>query len=66
MDKILNDNQFRLTLFTNSGQALFAIDVVQDQLLAGYRIDLSNVTAGYYYLQVASQKVLKSIKILKN
>ncbi len=65
-NKLQNENKLRLMVFDNLGQAKKAFDVTQDQFLAGYRIDLSGMASGYYYIQISSTTLLQTIKILKN
>jgi hypothetical protein len=66
LNKLQNESQFRLTVFTSIGQPIIAKDVIQDELLTGYRLDMSNLSTGYYYVQVASPRLLRSYKIFKN
>jgi len=66
VNKLQNESQFRLTVFTSIGQPIIAKDVLQDELLTGYRLDMSNLSTGYYYVQVASPRLLRSYKIFKN
>lgn len=66
LTKIPNETQFRVTVFSSIGQLMFSKDVIQDDLLFGYRLDMSTLVTGYYYVQVASPKVLRSYKIFKN
>ncbi len=65
-NKLQHENKMRLMVFDNLGQTKKAYDVTQDQFLAGYRIDLSGMASGYYYIQISSTTLLQTIKILKN
>lgn len=66
LQKLQNESQFRLTVFSSIGQPIIAKDVIQDELLSGYRLDMANLPTGYYYVQVASPRLLRSYKIFKN
>lgn len=66
INKLQNENKLRLTVFTNIGQPMIAVDVTQDQLLAGYKLDMSSLSSGYYFIQISSTSLLQTFKILKN
>lgn len=66
INKVQNENKMRLTVFSNLGQPMKAFDVTQDQFLAGYRLDLSTLPSGYYFIQISSSTLLQTFKILKN
>lgn len=66
INKIQNENKMRLTIFNNVGQPMKAFDVSQDQFLAGYKLDLSTLPSGYYFIQISSSTILQTFKILKN
>jgi len=61
-----NDNQFKLIVYNNMGQPSITKDVSQDAFLAGYRLDMSSLASGYYFIQIASSSILQTFKILKN
>lgn len=61
-----NDKQFRLIVYNNMGQPSITKDVSQDAFLAGYRLDMSSLASGYYFIQIASSSILQTFKILKN
>jgi hypothetical protein len=61
-----NDNKFKLIVFNNIGQPAITKDVSQESFLAGYKLDMSTLAAGYYFIQIASSSVLQTFKILKN
>ena len=61
-----NDNQFKLIVYNNMGQPSISKDVSQDAFLAGYRLDMSSLASGYYFIQIASSSILQTFKILKN
>lgn len=66
INKLQNENKLRLTIFTNTGQPMMAVDVTQDQLLAGYKLDMTSLSSGYYFIQISSSSLLQTFKILKN
>jgi len=66
LNKLQSENRLRLTIFTYVGQPVKAVDVTQDQLLAGFKLDMSNLSSGYYFIQVSSSSLLQTFKILKN
>ena len=61
-----NDNKFKLIVYNNIGQPAITKEVSQDAFLAGYKLDMSTLTSGYYFIQVASSSLLQTFKILKN
>ena len=66
LNKLQSSDKFKLTVYTNIGQPQIIKDVSQDQLLAGFKLDMANLSAGYYYIQIASPSILQTFKILKN
>lgn len=66
INKIQNESKMRLTIFNNVGQPMKAFDVLQDQFLAGYRLDMLSLPSGYYFIQISSTTILQTFKILKN
>lgn len=66
INKLQNENKMRLTVFSNMGQPMLAFDVTQDQFLSGYRLDMSSLSSGYYFIQISSTSLLQTFKILKN
>jgi len=60
------DNKFKLIVYNNIGQPAITKDVSQDAFMAGYKLDMSTLAAGYYFIQIASSSVLQTFKILKN
>jgi hypothetical protein len=60
------DNKFKLIVYNNVGQPAITKDISQDAFLAGYKLDMSTLAAGYYFIQIASSSVLQTFKILKN
>ncbi len=66
INKLQNENKMRLSIFNNVGQPMKAMDVTQDQFLFGYRLDMSSLPSGYYFIQISSSSILQTFKILKN
>ena len=60
------DNKFRLIVFNNTGQPEIIKDVSQEAFLNGYKLDMSSLASGYYFIQIASSSILQTFKILKN
>jgi len=61
-----NDSKFKLVVYNNIGQPAITKDVSQDAFLAGYKLDMSTLAAGYYFIQIASTTIVQTFKILKN
>jgi hypothetical protein len=66
LNMLQNDNKFKLTVYNISGQPEISKDVSQDVFLSGYNLDMSNLSSGFYFIQIASNKILQTFKILKN
>ncbi len=65
-NKLQNDSKFKLNVFSNVGQLMMVFDVTQDQFLSGYQLNLSSLSSGYYFIQISSNTILQTFKILKN
>lgn len=66
LSMLQSDNKFKLVVYNNIGQPAILKDVSQDAFLAGYRLDMSSLASGYYFIQIASSTILQTFKILKN
>jgi hypothetical protein len=66
INKLQNESKMRLTVFNNTGQPMKALDVTQEQFLSGYRLDMTSLPSGYYFIQISSTSLLQTFKILKN
>jgi hypothetical protein len=66
LSMLQKDNKFRLVVYNNTGQPEILKDVSQDAFLAGYKLDMSSLSSGYYFIQIASSSILQTFKILKN
>jgi len=64
--KIDNDNHFKISVFNNSGQLVKIDNVYQDLFYKGYKVLLSGLTSGIYYMQINSSNVNEVIKIIKH
>ena len=60
------ENKFKLVVYNNTGQPEILKDVSQEAFLAGYKLDMSSLASGYYFIQIASSSILQTFKILKN
>lgn len=64
--KVPNDTKFKVMIFNNTGQPVYATETTQQQLLTGFKLNLANIVTGIYFVQVSSSSVLETIKFLKN
>ena len=64
--KIDNDNHFKISVFNNIGQLVKTENVYQDLFYIGYRIAMSSLPTGIYFMQINSSKVNEVFKIVKN
>lgn len=66
LNMLQNDNKFKLIVYNNTGQPAISKEVSQDAFLAGYKLDMSTLASGYYFIQIASSSIIQTFKILKN
>jgi hypothetical protein len=64
--KIDKENHFKITVFNNIGQLVKIENVYQDLFYSGYKLAMSNLATGTYFLQISSSKVNEMFKIIKN
>ena len=64
--KIDKDNHFKISVFNNMGQLVKIENVYQDLFYTGYKVILSNLPIGIYFIQINSSKVNEIFKIVKN
>jgi hypothetical protein len=64
--KIDNDNHFKISVYNNIGQLVKTENVYQDLFYSGYKITMSTIPTGIYFLQINSNKVNEVFKIVKN
>ena len=60
------DNKIKLAVYNNTGQLLITKEVGQDALLSGYKLDMTYLSSGYYFIQIASSNILQTFKIIKS
>jgi len=65
-NKIDKDNHFKIAVYNNIGQLVKIENVYQDLFYNGYRLAMSNLPIGTYFLQISSSKVNEMFKIIKN
>ena len=66
LNKLEFDNKFKITLYSNQGQLISFADVTQDELLSGYKYNLSSLSDGVYVIQISSSQMIQSYKIIKS
>jgi hypothetical protein len=64
-NKISTFNRFKIGVYNNVGTLSNFFEVNQDQLLYGYRIDMSNYPTGFYFVKIVSNNILETYKIFK-
>jgi len=65
-DKIDKDDHFKISVFNNIGQLVKVESVNQSLFYSGYKISLSHIPTGIYFMQINSSKVNEVFKIVKN
>jgi len=66
LNVLQNDNKYTVVVFNNSGQPALVKEVSQEAFLAGYKLDMTSLASGYYFIQIGSSTILQTFKILKN
>lgn len=64
--KIDRDNHFKISVFNNIGQLVKTVNVNQDLFYTGYRVIMSDIPSGIYFMQISSSKVNEIFKLFKN
>lgn len=64
--KIDKENHFKIAIYNNIGQLVKIENVYQDLFYTGYRLAMSNLINGTYFLQISSSRVNEMFKIIKN
>jgi len=64
--KIDRDNHFKISVFNNVGQLVKTLNVNQDLFYTGYRVTMSDIPSGIYFMQINSSKVNEIFKLFKN
>ncbi len=65
LNKLQNDDKFKVKLYNSLGDLVDVLDVSQNQLLSGFQYPMEKFVAGMYYLQISSSTVYESFKIFK-
>jgi len=66
MTKIDKYNHFIISVFNNMGILVKTENVNQDLFYTGYKVTITDVPSGIYYLQIKSSRVNEVFKIFKN
>ena len=64
--KIDKDNHFKISVFNNMGKLVKIENVNQNLFYTGYKVVMSNIPSGIYFMQINSSKVNEIFKIFKN
>ena len=64
--KIDKTNHFKISVFNNIGQLVKTENVNQDLFYTGYRVVMSDIPSGIYFMQINSSKVNEVFKLFKN
>ena len=64
--KIDKNNHFKISIFNNLGQLVKIENVNQDLFYTGYKVVMSNIPSGIYFMQINSSKVNEVFKLFKN
>jgi hypothetical protein len=64
--KIDKDNHFKISIFNNMGKLIKTENVNQYLFYSGYRIIMSDIPSGIYFMQINSSKVNEVFKLFKN
>jgi hypothetical protein len=64
--KIDKDNHFKISVFNNMGKLIKTENVNQDLFYIGYRVVMSDIPSGIYFMQINSSKVNEVFKLFKN
>jgi len=64
--KIDKNNHFKISVFNNMGKLIKTENVNQDLFYIGYRVVMSDIPSGIYFMQINSSKVNEVFKLFKN
>ena len=64
--KIDKDNHFKISVYNNIGKLVKTENVNQDLFYTGYRVIMSDLPSGIYFMQINSSKVNEVFKLFKN
>ena len=65
-DKVHTNNRFQIGIYNSVGDPVAQFETSQDQLYAGYRLDMTAYATGYYYIKVMSNNIMETFKIFKS
>lgn len=66
-DKISFENNFKLTVVNEIGSVMKVENITQDNFLyGGYKLYFTDYPTGFYFINISSNKIFESFKILKN
>ena len=65
LERLQVSNDFKLVVYAAAGNQVGTYQLKQDQLLAGFKIDMSNLPVGVYILQLSSVWISETFKIIK-
>lgn len=64
--KIDHDKHFKIAVYNNIGQLMKTENVFQDLFYTGYRLDMSSLPSGIFFMHINSSKVNEVFKLFKN
>ena len=64
--KIDNDNHFKISVFNSVGNLVKVTSVFQDLFYSRFKLPLSELPSGLYFMHINSNKVNEVFKIIKN
>jgi hypothetical protein len=64
--KIDKDNHFKVSIFNNYGYLVKSYSILQDYFFSGYKIQLSDIPPGVYFIHINSSNVNEVFKVIKN
>ncbi len=65
-DKVHSNNKFQIGIYNSVGDPVMQYETTQEQLYAGYRLNMTNYATGYYYIKVMSNNIMETFKIFKS
>lgn len=64
-ERLQVSNDFKLVVYSAAGNQVGTYQLNQDQLLAGFKIDMGNLPIGVYVIQLSSVWISETFKIIK-
>jgi Secretion system C-terminal sorting domain len=65
LEKLQVSNDFKIAVYTAAGNQVGTYQLKQDQLLAGFKVDMGNLPIGVYIIQLSSVWISETFKIIK-